>query len=639
MRSIAIAVLLASVAPFITPPPARACGGFFCNASTPVPIVQAGERVLFAPHDGLVTMHIEIVYQGDPTQFGWILPVAELPMGTNGQPLPLDEAVEVSSQALFPLLQARTDPQFVLNRAAGDGAVCSGPEGNGGFFDSSVQDTTASADAGVQPPVVVLQEAAVGPYDAQLIEAQSSDALYLWLADNGYLQDPNAQPILDHYVSKGFKFIGIKLQSGKTTGDLRPLAITLGEDAPCVPLVLTQIAATPDMPILVWVLGNARAVPKNFIHAQIDERALTWPGAFDYQSALTRALDEAGRRAWVTEFAGSTEPFRGSLFPAGTSTDALHRATHLEALLVALGNLGIATNDPDLQAVLRERVPRPEGLRGYPFGNCMQCQSCSWAEDSCAQQGLPNDSHETTDAELYGFISYWAGLDAAGTIDLGVDVAALADALEREVIASRRSLEALFADATTLTRFFTLISPDEMSRDPIFAFNADLPDVSNVHTATWSLVDCESNRGRITYPDGTTLTADCGGSCRFGFAQFQPVQGVSPLLYPEVLDESGDPIRFAKSQVEEVDYLLQGAYPGSPSLPATFDAHEPNVPSFPRDEGGGAKDDGGCAGGGASVFGALWLLGHTIVSHGRLSSRACSSSSSSRRKRSFKSRR
>ena len=34
-----------------------------------------------------------------------------------------------------------------------------------------------------------------------------------------------------------------------------------------------------------------------------------------------------------------------------------------------------------------------------------------------------------------------------------------------------------------LTRLYTTMSADEMTMDPVFEFNPDLPDVSNVHTA------------------------------------------------------------------------------------------------------------------------------------------------------------
>ena len=77
----------------------------------------------------------------------------------------------------------------------------------------------------------------------------------------------------------------------------------MSEQAPCVPLKLTSIAATPEMPILVWVVGEGRAVPKNFIHAVVDDQAINYPGAGNYIDVVTQAVDTVEGRAWVTEYA------------------------------------------------------------------------------------------------------------------------------------------------------------------------------------------------------------------------------------------------------------------------------------------------------------------------------------------------
>lgn len=599
MKTASLVLALAPILILTEPSPSRACGGFFCNAQTPVPIVQAGERILFAAHDGLVTMHIEITYQGDPTSFGWILPMPEAPMDTMGVPLPLDKVVEVSSQLLFPSLQAATDPQFVFTRDPHDTTSCPFT----GTDVTSVQDTgTSFQDANTPdptPPVVVLQSAAIGPYDAELIEASRSDALYAWLGEHGYIQDPKAQPILDHYVSKRFKFLGIKLRSGRDTRDLRPLAITLSEGAPCVPLVLTQIAATPAMPILVWVLGPGRAVPKNFIHAVVDPRAISLPSGADYQQKVSEAIDAASGRAFVTELAGPAANFAYVVPPV--PRPGWSEARTLLDVVQALGN------DLDVSTLLRERVPMPAGLRGYPFGNCMQCPSCSWAETECERQGLPNAEHLTTEAEFYGFISYWAQLDAETELDLGVDVPALVAAAEREIVSPRRKLATLFTDAWTLTRFFTLLSPDEMTRDPIFAFNADLPGVSNVHRATWDLLDCDSGATRVRYAEGFDRVTTCSG-CARGFASVSGAADAPALFYPEILDEEGAPVKFAVSQVPTVDGLLDAAQPGIPTLPPYFKATPPVIAQVvddavaPPEEG---ADSGGCAGADAPVGSAF----------------------------------
>ena len=62
---------------------AQACG-CFTPPDPAVPVVQAGERILFAHHEGRVTAHIQIQYQGNAAEFGWILPLPSLPTMTLG---------------------------------------------------------------------------------------------------------------------------------------------------------------------------------------------------------------------------------------------------------------------------------------------------------------------------------------------------------------------------------------------------------------------------------------------------------------------------------------------------------------------------------------------------------------------------
>ena len=86
----------------LTPTPASACGGFFCDSAQPVN--QQAERILFAQEaDGSVTAVIQIQYQGPSERFAWMLPVAGSP------------EVGVSSNDLFTRLQAASNPQYQLN--------------------------------------------------------------------------------------------------------------------------------------------------------------------------------------------------------------------------------------------------------------------------------------------------------------------------------------------------------------------------------------------------------------------------------------------------------------------------------------------------------------------------------------------
>ena len=119
--------------------------------------------------------------------------------------------------------------------------------------------------------------------------------------------------------------------------------------------------------------------------------------------------------------------------------------------------------------------------------------------------------------------------------------------------------ESLFdRDGVTLTRFFTTQDADEMTRDPIFSFNPDLPMVSNDRTAeleVWSDADCEP-WGIMKYPDGSTHTFDCNETdCFFG-GFIGPVPDAPALKYAEILEETGLPRVFDTAQAPQVDEVL-----------------------------------------------------------------------------------
>src|SRR4051812_35562779 len=74
---------------------AAACG-CFAPPDPAVPVIQAGERILFAHKDGEVLAHIQIQYSGKPGDFGWLLPLPAVPKNTKGEP-----GIEVGVDELF----------------------------------------------------------------------------------------------------------------------------------------------------------------------------------------------------------------------------------------------------------------------------------------------------------------------------------------------------------------------------------------------------------------------------------------------------------------------------------------------------------------------------------------------------------
>ena len=576
------------------PATALACGGFFCNGVNPTPINQSMERVLFAPAGNLVTMHVEVGYEGEPTNFSWLLPVPERPTAPDGSELPLDQMVRVSSQHIFEVLQQRTRPTFDLKKVW-DESLCPDPRPRDPSDSDGAMMGEAAADMAPLETIEVLETAKVGPYDATLVSAGDADELFLWLNINGYFQDPAARPILEEYVGKEYYFIAIRLQNDKSSDDLKPLAMTFGENAPCIPLQLTGIAAVENMPMHTWVIGDGRAVPKNYIHALVNEQAIRFPEGSNYTDVVTAAVNELQGRAWVTEYSGAADDHVGRFLPeTARDTAALEAADSLHGALLALDAMGIPLDDADFLDILRDTVSRPESL------------------------------DDVGDDAFYGKIDEYAQQEASGDIVIGGDLATLAARVIDEIVEPRGEVEDLLGGASTLTRFFTTISPDEMTRDPLFAFNPDLPAVDNEHVLTATIMadeECEPFVDAV-WSDGRRYTFECpDGTC--DVVQFLgPVPDVPALLAAEVLDESGPPIPFDAGQSLQVDAMLAGAVPGSPSLPEDFDVETPEEdptldPGRDQPAGPVASDPGnsadptdsgassGCAGGPAS--GLPWL--------------------------------
>ena len=72
----------------------------------------------------------------------------------------------------------------------------------------------------------------------------------------------------------------------------------------CLPLKLTAIAATPDLRINVWVLGDARAVPINYAEIAINQARLDWFNfGRNYDQLLKEAANEAQGNAFAVEYA------------------------------------------------------------------------------------------------------------------------------------------------------------------------------------------------------------------------------------------------------------------------------------------------------------------------------------------------
>ena len=501
--------LAAFLSLMLSVPAARACGGFFC---TTFPMNQVAENILFVQGEGTVTTHVQLLYSGEASDFAWILPLPSVP------------ELAVSHNDIFTRLQWSTQPFFQLNF-----------EEDCGFPIMVLRDAvpTDLAEEGVE---VVLQEQ-VGPYDTAVLTSEDPQAIVDWLVDNGYQLGDLGVPLLTPYVEGGFYFLALKLAADSEVGDLQPIAMTYAAERPGIPIRLTAVATVPDLGVRAWVLADQRAIPQNYLHVQINEALIDWwSGGFNYPDVVTQAADEAGGQAFVTDYAGPSS-IVGDFFFGEFDLDELRGKTHPADFLEAALSQGFP-RDTQMQTLIRRHIPMPaavleEGVLEVVFGGDRE------AYDKAKEEGWLQDAAERSFYNDMRAYDRW-------TADLDFDAAAFTADLERIVVEPLEEVEQLFADKPYLTRLYTTLSADEMTVDPMFDYNPDLPTVDNIRSADarW---DCAGSADTplekwelvVTLADGrevrSTPFADGGGPMPFAEPAALTVEQLRTSGPPEII--------------------------------------------------------------------------------------------------------
>ena len=297
---------LTAIGTALIAPAANACGCFTPPDPT-VPIVQAGERILFSVDQGIVTSHVQIQYAGDAAEFGWLLPLPSVP------------TLELGTDELFTALYANTQPKYRLNTTFD--ASCPRSQQRGGG-PGVVSLNSASEDGAAGPPAdpspLVVQDS-IGPYDYAVLKADSKDAMLNWLSTNRYFVPAGTDDTVTPYIHPGSFVLALKLRSGKSAGDLQPVVLRYASDAAMIPILLTSTGAKENMGVQVWMLGQGRAIPRNYHHTVINDALIDWNTAgSNYNDIIIRAAGEApGKHTFVTEYAGSSSVMRNVLTPSG----------------------------------------------------------------------------------------------------------------------------------------------------------------------------------------------------------------------------------------------------------------------------------------------------------------------------------
>jgi hypothetical protein len=452
---------------------ATACGGFFCQPQQPV--LQAGENIAFGVKQNGdnkvdVTMAVQINYQGPAEAFAWILPVPAVPN------------LSVGSDLLFEGLFEATRPTFDFTVDNSRSTTCSEDQliqfcstGGGVAEDFQSVSPTTALDGGA----VVLEEGTVGPFKFVTLEAAEGrpKTVFDFLETNGYDQPDEAEPLITYYAGMGMKFVALQLLKESDTGDIRPIIMDYEiegnlktKPVACVPIQLTKIAATPAMPIQVYMLAPNRGVPLNYMHVDLDLNFLDWVGCNragqncylnDFRNLFqVAAKNDVDGHAFVTEYAGSAEIVQDSI-AFDIDLNDLYDATSALAFFNKLDEIGV----PDIalvHTIVERHVPNNVLLNdNVPF--VCQNQANVYTPDT------PSVMNSCVDLIDFG--------------DMKFDPVKLADELDELVFQPAQDAQDWVNSYGYLTRLYAQLDPEDMNKDPYFAFNEELEDVSRLHKA------------------------------------------------------------------------------------------------------------------------------------------------------------
>jgi hypothetical protein len=485
LLSTLLAATLLTALPALTPAPAHACGGTFCDIpppnQPPMPVDQSGENILFVVENNRVEAHVQIQYTGNPERFAWVVPMPKKPK------------ISAGSQALFDRLLQGTVPTFQVQNTAvtgcnrGNFSDSGGGIGCGASGDSlSTNDsaeffpgTSNGAAGGGQPSgPQVIARASVGSYETVTLGGGTADELLGWLNENNYLIPDTTSQFLKDYLEQQFVFVAVKLTAGAGLDEIHPLVFSYDGDQPCVPLKLTAVAAVENMGVRTFFLGSERFAPKNYKHVVVNELKFDWTAAsgavsnafnpipgqnqgrqINYKEVITEAVDSpiANGRAFVTEYAGTSAVVSGANiadlrwnstpFKSATPVQAIQLLRN-QGLLNCTGTTASATctsPSPLLFPLLTQVLPPPLGVNPGSYYACPTCYP---------------------DAPSEGWSGEYFALE-----------------LEERIFGPARHAEDILKRNPYLTRMFTTISPAEMIEDPEFV-RTPRADVSLTHTAT-----------------------------------------------------------------------------------------------------------------------------------------------------------
>ena len=263
---------------------------------------SADQRACIIDHGATQTLIIETAYEGDLSDFAWVIPLPTLIQAAD---------IGTVSQDLFRALEDLTAPRAWV---APGGAVATGGCGGCG---GGTQFAGAPGDGRNQLGVTVWETLTLEGYEVVILSATQSADLAQWLEDNGYELPDGNEDTLQYYVDAGAFFVAVRVAPDQTapaqmnglgtTGALEPLRLTFpkGPDGLVFPLRISRASSKDETEVRLFVIDEHRVKSESYPTAQVN--ALGYDGVQDfaqwYDARFRAGLAGLGGRGFLVEYA------------------------------------------------------------------------------------------------------------------------------------------------------------------------------------------------------------------------------------------------------------------------------------------------------------------------------------------------
>lgn len=328
-------------------------------------LVHDAEKMLYVDRgDGRWTVYQSRSFDADDAveEFAWLLPVP-------GQP-----QVELAPSMLFERLVEATEPNFELEDVS-DGDCPAEPrtfleETQIGLLSADDPETLdqfgqADEDASVR----AVDAGNIGPYDHVTIETRDDvddpgQRAVEWLESNDYHVESGHIDLLGEYLAEGKNLLAMRLSADAAAEEIQPVAITAELDRAASPMRLAQAGADDEVDILVWTAGEGRAMPDGWPRVEINEGLVDWTaGGDNYRQVVAEAVQEAGGRGFVTDYAMPTGDIDGQLWSERHRDrweNVKNRSDYTQRPRQTLRELSeLFGGEQLLESILRDEIPLP----------------------------------------------------------------------------------------------------------------------------------------------------------------------------------------------------------------------------------------------------------------------------------------